>query len=612
MKLFYCILIFLALFAHTSFAQKDTAKVKIKTSYSTFDLMGKDINSMKEADTSVYCFHEFDAAIGLHVFGINTGIIGSPFLDLNNFRTTKSAFETGIYNFDLYSITHDSLRFYNTHTPFTDLYYVQGGQDLQILRAIHSRNIRPNWNMTADFKTSGSAAYFLNQKTKVNNLQLTTNYLSSDSIYRLYAAYFTDKFNEQVNGGMADSLFFQYRNSERAGLDVCLNEAKQVYFSRNILARQYLQLGRKSDSLSSSKKGNIYLMHQLKLSFQKYAYTDNSPNLDYYKSVFLDSAKTQDTFGARFVTNDFMLMNYPAECKSTSFRFGFSHMGAKITQNDHDSLLSSFSANALIKNRIGPINNLLFAKYVLSGANQGDYQASDILAYRFNSYNRLALSVDFRKTAAPYFYQYAATNHLTWRNDFDAEKRTELSLLFDQEKYHFHLCLKYASIENMVYIDRNILPVQYSDPLRFWGAELSKNTKIWRFRFDNHLLVQFTPGTDVLRLPLWRWNSLFYYSGNIAKDVLHINLGFALRVSASGKGYAYYAPFNLFYLHDDNIQQLYPVADLFLNAALKSVTFFVKYEHVNQGFLFDEQFVFSNYPIYPRTFTFGVSWLFFD
>ena len=612
---YFITILFLSLIPLTAvFSQHDASKQRIRTLYTNISLLSHELDSFVSVDTSILKFHEFDASNSFDFVGISSGLAGSPYMELNGMKNTKHDFRSGVFSFDLYSQQPEKIAFFDTYTPFTDLFYAKGQAEFQMFRVVHSRNVKPNWNASIDYKTKGTTGFFVNQAGNINNFMANTNYRSLDGKYRLYAAYYSDKISNQLNGGINDSFFFEYNNRSRSGLNVFLTEANQLYSGKNYFARQYLRLGHLNDSITDSitnKNPNVYLFHEVKLSFQRYKFNDPQLNHEYYRSFFFDSAASSDTFGSRFLSNDFYLVNYPEDRDKIRFKAGFSHFSGKLHQAEHDSFVSSLSVAASIGKSFGKLSNSLSAKYYIAGSMSDDYYLHNRFSYSPTVNAVISLDFALSKNAVPYFYQFANTNHLKWNNAFKAENHTEISASFLQKHHTFRLKTKYKRIDNYIYIDQNIECRQHDKSLHYIGAELSKDFTFKKLHFNNLMLLQYTTD-DVMRFPLWNWNSLFYFQERIFKDVLLIQLGFSLRLSDAWFGYNYYAPFNLFYLQDNYKHGIYPLVDVFFNAALKKARFFVKYEHINQGYPYNEVFVFANHPLNPPSLIFGISWMFYD
>jgi hypothetical protein len=88
-----------------------------------------------------------------------------------------------------------------------------------------------------------------------------------------------------------------------------------------------------------------------------------------------------------------------------------------------------------------------------------------------------------------------------------------------------------------------------------------------------------------------------------------------------GADVVYYAPtqmmsfmpmVNQYNLDDIKMAGNYPFIDVFLNARIKTVRFFVKVTHVNSGLFGFKYYGANNYPLKDRTIQFGLNWVFIN
>jgi hypothetical protein len=75
---------------------------------------------------------------------------------------------------------------------------------------------------------------------------------------------------------------------------------------------------------------------------------------------------------------------------------------------------------------------------------------------------------------------------------------------------------------------------------------------------------------------------------------------------------AYSPALNMYYVQTQKKVGNYPYVDFFINARIKPVQFFIKIDHVTQGFFGSNYSLTPNYIQNDRAFKFGINWLFFD
>jgi len=150
----------------------------------------------------------------------------------------------GVFNpYNTYFFAPQNARFYNTTKPFTELFYTQGSQELLFLKATHTQNILPRWNVGVDFQRISSEGFLLRQKTSHYNTQATTNYHSKDKRYYLLAAFTWNKGTLQENGGIVSDSSFEALSGSNKTVNVNLNFSQNQYRNRSAWVKQYYRFG---------------------------------------------------------------------------------------------------------------------------------------------------------------------------------------------------------------------------------------------------------------------------------------------------------------------------------------------------------------------------------
>ena len=127
-----------------------------------------------------------------------------------------------------------------------------------------------------------------------------------------------------------------------------------------------------------------------------------------------------------------------------------------------------------------------------------------------------------------------------------------------------------------------------------------------------NLYYQSTNKSSLIRIAPGAATGSIYYTGNLFKNNLQLQIGVQGEYYQKFKAYAYMPATNQYYLQNRVSVGEYPFVDVFLNARIRPVQFFVKIENVLYGALV------SNYSFVPayiqpdRAFRFGLTWMFFD
>ncbi len=63
----------------------------------------------------------------------------------------KTGWDPGFHAYDIYKWMQESIRFFNTTRPYTELGYMLGSQSQQIIEIFQTQNFKPYWNTTLQF-----------------------------------------------------------------------------------------------------------------------------------------------------------------------------------------------------------------------------------------------------------------------------------------------------------------------------------------------------------------------------------------------------------------------------------------------------------------------------
>ena len=165
---------------------------------------------------------------------------------------------------------------------------------------------------------------------------------------------------------------------------------------------------------------------------------------------------------------------------------------------------------------------------------------------------------------------------------------------------------------NVVYMNQSAFPQQASGTYTVTQAWFLKNFHVGHFNLDNKFYFQRVTGVDIIRVPTLTANSTLSFSLTLFKKALQTEFGVSMFYHTKWKGDAWMPATRSFYLQDEMNTGGYPYADAFLDIRIKRARLFVKYQHVNSGWMDYSYFMTPHYPQPDRAFKFGVSWLFYD
>ncbi len=176
--------------------------------YTTLRLTKDSIQTIP-LDTSIVGLHNFSPLVQPRNPTVGTGNLGLAATSLLFNPRKTIGFDAGFHSFDYYILNQDDVKFYKARTPFTSLYYVNGGEKEQLLKLIHSQNIKKNWNFGANFNRIGANGAYTRQRGDHLNAAIFTWYESPNKRYNLWADGVFNTMKAQENGSILNANIFE-------------------------------------------------------------------------------------------------------------------------------------------------------------------------------------------------------------------------------------------------------------------------------------------------------------------------------------------------------------------------------------------------------------------
>ena len=118
----------------------------------------------------------------------------------------QPGWDPGFHSYDIYRWSLERVRFFNTTRPYSELNYMLGSRQEQVVELMHTQNILPNLNFAFQYRLINSPGFFKNQRTNHNNYLLNSRYESVNKRYNAYLVLLGNKLHAGENGGINDSL----------------------------------------------------------------------------------------------------------------------------------------------------------------------------------------------------------------------------------------------------------------------------------------------------------------------------------------------------------------------------------------------------------------------
>jgi len=609
--------------------------------YTTLGLL-EDSTQTLPIDTTFFNFQNYNPLNQPTRPTVNLGNLGLAYRELLYRPSTTIGFDPGFHSLDLYLLTQDSIKYYRARSPFTSLSYTNGKLKEQILKVIHSQNIKPNWNVGLNYFRISSEGFYRSQKADHLNAAAFTWYESPNKRYNLLANGLFNTIRASENGSVINDSIFTSEREKIAGTEaVRLGNAVrqfsktgspyQEWKHKQYFLKQFYYIGR-LDSLASGANSNILptqrISHALTYSNNSYKFFKNELQ-DTLNPVFPKIPNdtiplTNDSTNVRNLRNEFMYSFY-LRGRSLSFiknelklDLGLQHDLYWYNQLGYSTNFQNVTlkANAgyQFSNRVSISGDL---QQIAQGKNAGDYLYDVTTQFLLSkSVGRIVLGAFLQNKSPEQIYEQSNYTYHKWTNNFEKTKTNNLSFAYINSKFGFSAKADYYLIANHLYFEAaadsfQIVPVQFGKNVNLLKVTLNKKSRFGKFNLDNYVVYQKTDYTSILRTPeLYTYNS-FYFGASLFKSIT-MSLGVDARWNSPFPASSYAIDVSQFYNGEAVEFSSYPVIDAWAKFALKRANIFLRYDYVNQGLQSNGYYTVNRYPMPDRLLKFGVSWNFYD
>ncbi|HHG85648.1 MAG TPA: hypothetical protein ENJ82_12945 [Bacteroidetes bacterium] len=580
---------------------------------------------------------------------------------------------TGAENVYMIDAEH-GVQYFDTRTPYINLYHGQGKADLAQLRVDISQNVTPYLNMAVMYYRRNSSGVYTGFATDENNLGFSTNFRTRDDRYHFFGNWVFQEHNEELNGGV--SQVFDFDNLFGKGSQpVALTGALLLRIQRSFYFKQFYRLN--ADTVDNPHTFRIFNSVQYQQFENEFTDTSISASVqDWQFPVYptlsptafaSDSAFIYEKFASwrtiykegltyrlhlrRFemghqfgATNE--LIRFEKNLKTfRQQKFGrwwngdvalrttlFSITGDwRLQQTSNNFFPSETLVDAglqfnFLKNKIDysyRISNPVSPKDTLTRTKT--HRPFTLFAHYLNSDRNPTLQQAFgagfknikfqadRSLRNQHMQQLRAG--VAWRTK---DTRTKFGIT---KGMRVRLTAFQTRTNALIWYDSLLSLQQLPDTswYQWQGVEGQIRLQLGKFFLENSTTFQVSTSNDttvgtVLEFiqPSFYGRARFFYEG---KD-----LSFAATVRV-GIEYFYHLGYNS-PLFDPVSQQFYPQLefiqnsfhriDIFAGAQIKRAYIFLKMENLGEGLLAPGNFSTTLYPMRDRTIAVGVNWTFFD
>jgi hypothetical protein len=575
--------------------------------------------ALYQIDTAYDAFHRYNFIQRANFEYVDLGNLGTASRSVFFRPVRQLGAQFGYDAYSLYAYPVNEVKYYDTKSPYTNLYLVLGGLGQNILRFDHSQNLSPRLNlglmaqrMTTNkfFGTSGSSDP---QNNLAQNWSFVFNgsYRSANDKYTVMGQF--NHLNHAVyeQGGMVpDSTAFKTGQGEVAFFNdpnrPSILKSAQSWERRNNwhVYQQYVL----------AQGFQLYHVFDYQRSINNFSHATLSEGAQYgfYRNYFYSRTATQQEVKLRAVDNRFGIKGrYRGFNYRLHYRPRFVNMNGAY--NATDTTQGTYKLNRF-ENFVG-----LWLNYYFKDSTQRATAEFEYLLLRDIKLKGELISKWFSAGYESVFsspsllQQRYESNHFRWDNSFQLVNSNNIygQINLRTKKITFSPRLDYHLINNYIYFDSVAIPRQELTP--FSVVRMGANVA-WRpgkFQFLSQSYYTLVSNGDVLRIPKFFANfratfDFVYYK------VLYLQLGAEMHYKSAYFADAYMPVTQQFYLQNRLKTEGVVYSEVFVNARINRVRLFVKMANALQGFAYDGYFSSPLFPNVGRSLGFGVNWPLFD
>jgi len=527
-------------------------------------------------------------------------------------------------------ITPQQIEYFKTKGPFASLGGFAGSKQEQTFRLLFSHTTKKNLNITVKFNRFGSTGYYVKQQTFTNNFYTSLNYTTLNKRFGFYSYFLFNRVKHQENGGIKyDTLIRDEPLIGKDLLEVNLNNAKRDNRTMNVSFNPWFKLNKGDSSVFSH-----YIDYKFNYSGNYYWYLDQNAGSDgFYNTFYLDTVRTNDSTHLRQFTNQ---LNYTFKLNKAglSTKIGYSNEHNTLHQHADSTLTNQLLHGGLFFDKLfihkdsGAYNRnkLIHAElnfsHVFDGPNTNDskIEFKALLKLRMSEKgintkhtSGIYLNVLSEQRQPDFLFNNNYANNFRWNNSFKQVNLFQFNVGAVNYKSGLSANILWQNVGNYIYMDSTALPKQSNVVISNWAYSLNYNKVFFKhLGLKLNLTYQTTNKAILMRIAPAQAIGALYYTGNLFKNNLQLQIGAQCEYYQSFKSLAYMPAYNMYYLQNRYTVGEYPFVDVFLNARIKPVQFFLKVENALYGLTGTNYNFVEGYMQPDRAFRFGLTWLFFD
>ncbi len=586
-------------------------------------------------DTSILNVHRHGF---LNEWEVSLGNLGAAYQSLKARADLPIRYTLLPNRWTAYRYTPETLRFYNTTKPFSQVRYVAGSKQEQVLELFHTQNITPLWNFSTAYRKINSLGFFNVQKNNIDNFKFTSDYTAPNQRYTAKGVFLFNKLQQDENLGLtSDSFLTEPQFSNHVIIPVGANIASSIVrspllnYRRDVNVRfiQDYSIGKTTISYDEDSVKNktfkpiLTFANEIYYSAERYCFLHGQPDtafrLNYFDYEY--SLKDGDTLNVRY-DNNTIGTSISAEgnvyLKEKVFSvmggigFEYQKIGGWVSDN---RTINNYIFGALTNKKSKDSSWFLDAnvKLYYTGMAKGNLNLAGTLSKTLPKALG-EIGVDLGQFIQQPFYvaESIQVNGTNETKNLKSQINTTLGVYYKNRKLKFEVSLHSLLFNNLIY-GIGLAPnyQNYSKAISIQQLQLEKGFNFGKWYAVNKILLQIVPDNTPIQLPLVATYHRLAYNDYIFKKKLEISTGFDVYFNSAYTNDIYQPIFQSFNPQQTVTYQMIPRLNPFFNFRIKRFRASISLDQM-QHFFVKNNLNYVNYAAQNQMFRFGLRWIFIN
>lgn len=575
--------------------------------------------TLYQIDTSYDAFHRYNFVQRANFQLVDLGNLGTASRSVFFQPAEQLGAQFGYEAYTPYAYPINEVKYYDTKSPYTNLYLALGGLGQNIARFDHNQNLTPRLNLGINAQRFTTNKYFGTSGTADPQNNLTQNwafvfhgnYRSKDDKYLLMGQFNHLNHSAYEQGGMSpDSLNFKTDGSIEYNNPSATLKTAQSWERRNNwhIYQQYVL----------AQGFQVYHIFDYKRSINIYTDADLSQaqNYGFYPNYYYNQDNTRQDVRFRLFENKFGIKG-----RYQGFNYRAHYRQRIVSMNGNSTISDTTSGNYRLR-RFENFVGLWLAYYLKDSTQRATAEFEYLLGRDF----KVKGEIVSKWFSAGYYSVFSSpsmlqqlydSNHLRWDNTSRLVNSNNIygQINLSTKQIRFSPRLDYHLINNYFYYDTAAIARQFTSAFSVLRIGAQTEWRPRKFQFLAQTYYTLVSNDNIMRIPRFFANFRMAFDFVYYK-VLYLQVGGELHYKSAYYADAYMPLTQQFHLQNRIKTEGVVYSEFFLNARINRVRLFVKMANAAQG-LFQGVFnpgYFSTpfYPVVGRSLGFGVNWPLFD